>query len=352
MAKPEEQQKLISFRVEEGFLQKFEALKERLSVGGRKITTSDLARSLLEAAQVQHGEFGELLGDQVESIKYIQQLAQTRQPLRKAQWEFVSFLVHRAYQSHRRQMVQGRYFKAALQAFATWRRLLERQGLPTQSDDYFLSNLRRTDTTDLLGRIDELIGTMPELVWTSQAEFGTRNLNVAMRDGIQALNALDLHDALAPFLVDLLPVAIRSVFMQTKRPLHEVEQSYLSSPIKPVESERYSLSVLSSGTSLTAALSLSTHRSINPINSFMQFQDLAQILEEVTPENPSSQSETYWLAGPPVTGSTGYYLRYLGHQMDFSADEFDELRGVFRLAKRQPDLMAALARMTAIYGDI
>lgn len=352
MAKPDEQQKLISFRVEDSFLQKFEALKERFSVGGKKITTSDLARSLLEAAQVQHGEFGELLGDQVESIKHIQQLAQTRQPLRKAQWEFVAFLVHRAYQSHRRQMVQGRYFKAALQAFATWRRLLEREGLSSQSDEYFLSNLRRTDTPDLLERVDELVRTMPELVWTSQAEFGTRNFSVAMRDGIQAINALDLHDALEPFLTDLIPVAIRSVFMQTKKPLHEVEQSYLSLPIKPIESEHYSLSVLSSGTSLTAALSLSTHRSIHPINSFMQFQELSQILEEVTPENPSTHSETYWLAGPSVTGLASYYLRYLGHQMNFSEAEFEQLRGVFRLARQQPDLRAALAKMAAIYGDI
>ena len=292
-------------------------------------------------------------GDPVESIKSIQQLAQTGQPLQKSQWKFVAELVHRAYQSHRRQMVQGRYFKAALQGFAAWRRLLKRSGLAAaQSDDYFLSNLRRTDATDLLGRIDGLVGTMPELVGTRQAEFGTRNLTVALRDSTQALNAQDLHDTLAPFLADLMPVAIRAVFMQTKQPLHEVEQSYLSPPIKPVESERYSLSVLSSGASLTAALSLSTHRSLHPINSFLQFQDLCQILEEVTPENPSTHSETYWLDGPPVTGSGGYYLRYLGHQMDFSTTEFEEIRGVFRLAMRRPDLMAALAEMTAIYGDI
>jgi len=298
-------------------------------------------------------ESDECHGNPVEAIKSIQQLDQTGQPLGKAQWEFISFLVHRAYQTHGLQMVQGRYFKAALQAFAVWRGLLERCGLAAaQSDAYFLSNLRRTDATDLLGRIDDLGSTMPELVGTRQAEFGTRNLNVALRDSTQALNALDLHEALAPFLADLMPVAIRAVCEQKKRPLHEVEQSYLSPPIKPVESEKYSLSVSASGASLTASLSLSTHRSLHPINSFLQFQELAQVLEEVTSENPSTHSETYGLDGPPITGSGGYYLRYLGHQMDFSTTEFEELRGVFRLAMRRPDLAAALAEMTAIYGDI
>jgi hypothetical protein len=291
--------------------------------------------------------------DPVESIKSIQQLAQTGRPLHKAHWKLVAAQVHRAYQTHQLQAVQGRYFKAVLQAFAAWRCLLGRCGLAApQSDDYFLSNLRRTEAADLVGRVDELASTMPELVGTRQAEFGARNLEVAMRDGIQPLGAQDLHDALAPFLADLMPVAIRAAFLQTKQPLHEVEQSYLSPPIKPVESARYSLSVLSSGASLTAALSLSTHRSLHPIGSFVQFQELAQILEEVTTDNPSTHSETYWLAGPPVTGGGSYYLRYLGHQMDFSVTEFEELRGVFRLAVRRPDLMAVLAEMTAIYGDI
>lgn len=38
--------------------------------------------------------------------------------------------------------------------------------------------------------------------------------------------------------------------------------------------------------------------------------------------------------------------------MSFSTTEFEELRGVFRLAMRRPDLMAVIAQMTAIYGDI
>lgn len=351
MAKQDEQQKLISFRVEEGFLKTFEALKQRFSVGGKTISTSDLARSLIEGAQVQHGEFGELLGNQVEAVKYIQQLAQTRQPLRKAQWEFISFLVHRAYQMHRRQMVQGKYFKATLQAFAAWRRMLGQED-KAKSDTYFLSNLRRTDASDLLPRVEELIATMPVLVGASQAEFGTRNFNVAMRDGIQMLNALDLHDALAPYLAELLPVAIRSVVAQTQQPLQEIEQDYLAPSIRPTVSEHYDLSVMYSGSSLTAALSLSTHRSVHPINSFLQFQELVQILNEVTPENSSVQSDVYWLAGPPNTAGDHYYLRYRGHQMDFSGAEFMELRDLFHRAVQQPDLQGALARMTAAYGDI
>ena len=103
---------------------------------------------------------------------------------------------------------------------------------------------------------------------------------------------------------------------------------------------------------MTAALSLSTHRSVHPISSFLQLQELVQILHEVTPENSFAQSEVYWLAGPPNTAGDHYYLRYRGHQMDFSGAEFMELRDLFNRAVQQPDLQSALARMAAVYGDI
>jgi hypothetical protein len=350
MGKQDEQQKMISFRVEERFLKVFEALKERFSVGGKATSTSDLARSFLEGAQAQQGEFGDLLVNQVEALKHIQELMQAKQPLRKAQWELVSFLIHRGYQIHRRRMVQGRYFKATLQALAAWRNLL---GPANQTfDGYFLGNLGHSDKTALLPRLDELIDTMPELVPTSQAEYGTRNFNVAMRDDIQKLNGADLNDALMPFLPDLLPVAIRFVVTETKQPLQEIQPDYLTPAIRPLSSERYDLSVMCAGSSLTAGLSLSTHRLIHPINSFVQFQEFVQLLNEVTPENSLAQSDTYWLAGPSNTGDDIYYLRLSGNQVTLSSAEFHELKDLMNRAVQQPDLKHALVRMAAVYGDI
>lgn len=350
MARSDDQQKLISFRVEDEFLRKFEALKERFSVSGKKTSTSDLARSLIESASLQQGEFGELLADQAESIKHIQQLSQTRQPLRRAQWEFLSFLVHRAYQNNRRQMVQGCYFRTVLQAFAAWRQLIEGQDF-AQADQYFLSNLRDTGTNDLQKRIDELIATMPILTWNAQAEFGARNFNVAMRDGLENIHALDLNEALAPYLPNLIPVAIRAVHLHTGKPLREVEHDFSSPPINPIRTEHYWLTILISGSSLNAGLNLSTHRSLHPLSGFLQFQEFAQLLEEVSTVNSMANSETYSITGS-TSEDSGYYLRYLGHQMEFTREEFKELRDLFQTALLQPDVKEAIRKMVAIYGDI
>ena len=291
-------------------------------------------------------DFDDCYSDPLKSIKTIQQLSHQREPLSKSQWEFISCLVHRAYQSHRRHMAQGRYVKASLQAFAAWYHLAERYGLvAAQSDEYLPTNLRTNDAPDL-------IGTRTGLVWTHHAEYVAKNLNCAIRFGLQALDALDLHAALAPFLDDLIPVAIRSLVIQTKQPLHVVEHSYLSPFINPIYSERYSLNALCSGSSFTAGLSLTTHRSFHPLNSHFQYADLYQTLEEVTPENPETHCATYWLQGPTTTGLDGYCLRYLGHQMHFSVSEFEELRGLLRLARQQPDFMEAFALMAMLYGDI
>lgn len=135
------------------------------------------------------------------------------------------------------------------------------------------------------------------------------------------------------------------VYMDPKKPLHEGQLTYLPPPIQRIDIEfkRYSLKLLLSSTSLNAVLALNTHRSMLPIHSFMQFQELSLILEAA--ENPPTQSETFSLERPPVTGDGGSYcLRYRGHQMDFSTDEFEELRELLRLARQQPDVKAALAK--------
>lgn len=346
MSKNDDQQSLISFRLDEALTKKFEALKERFASDGKKTSTSQVARAMLQTSSLQHGEFGELYANQREEIKRIQELTRLRQPLRRAQWELLSFLIHRAYQSNRRQMVQSRYLKATLQSFAAWRRFAG-----DQDDRYFLSNLRDTGSDDLLQRVDDLVSTMPTLVWNSQAEFGARNFNVAMRDGIDRLHIVDLNDAFLPYVADLLPVAVRAVYMHTGKPLREVERDVMSLPIRSIETEHYWLNIIVSGEVLTAGLDLSTHRSLHPLNSFLQFMEFAQLLDEVSPENPSTESETYSITGP-VLNLTSYYVRYRGHQMEFTPEEFEELRELFRTAFRQEDVQRAIAKMIAIYGDI
>jgi hypothetical protein len=158
--------------------------------------------------------------------------------------------------------------------------------------------------------------------------------------------AQELSEAMRMIARGVLP---EPVYINPKKPLNEGQLTYLSPPIQRIDIEfkRYSLKLLLSSTSLNAVLALNTHRSMLPIKSFMQFQELSQILEDSS-ANPPTQSGTYSLDGPPVTGAGGgYRLRYSGHQMDFSADEFEELRGLFRLARQQPDVMAALARTEA-----
>lgn len=345
-AKPDEQQRLMSFRVDDVIMRKVEALKERFLATGKKASTSELARCLLEAATIQNGEFGELLANAADSVRNIHRLAQSSQPLTRAQWELISFLIHDAYRSNPRQMVKGKYFSASLQAFAAWRRLASRN-----DDQYFLSNLRRTDSNDLLGRIEELVATMPALVSNGEAEFGSRNFNVAMRDEIADINALELNAALMPHLLDLLPVVTRAVHLRTRKPLYEKERDFLAHPIRPTQTKRYWLNILVSGDSFTAAIDLTTHRAIHPINSFLQFQELFQLFDEISPYNPSASSEHYWLTGPVATVDD-YQWRYYGHQTTLAPDEFAELRELFALALQQPDVQNAVREMTRLYGDI
>lgn len=345
MAKNDDQQKLISFRVDDAIFSKFEAMRERFSVGDKKTSTSDMARRLFETASVQNGEFGELLANETESIKQIQRLALSKQPLRKAQWEFLSYLIHQAYIKNTNTTVQSKYFKVILKAFLAWR-LISKEN----DDRYFLGNLGGNSEGGIIARVNQLIDEMPNFIGNAQAEFGTRNFNVAMRDFIRNMDSFELNEALLPLLTQLLPVAIRANFQRTQKPLREVTQDFLRHPIKPINTEHYWLSIIVSGTSFTAGLDLTTHRSVHPINSFMQYQEFAKILEAGA-ENSYSQSENYWLIAP-TSVTESYYLRYKGHQMEFSKDEFEELRSVFRNASEHSDVKSAVLSMIELYGDI
>lgn len=347
-SKQDDQNKLISFRVDDVFMKRFEALKERFSASGKKTSTSDLARSLLESASVQNAEFGDLLANVASSVREIIRLYKSNSPLRRSQWELVSYLINDAYQKNARQAVNGQYYKAALMAFSAWRRLSGKDS----NDRYFKSNLRQTGESDLLKSIDAIVQNMPQLISNSEAEFGARNFNVAMRDEIADINVLELNDVLLPYLSDLLPVVIRAVYQRTKTPLYEKERNFMASPIRPIKSDRYWLNILVSGDSFTAGLELSTHRSIHPINSFLQFQELVQIFNEVSEDNLSASSSCYWLSAPIPNCMESYHWRYYGHQMTLNPDEFVELKQIFATALQQGDVKQAVRGMIDIYGDI
>jgi hypothetical protein len=268
-------------------------------------------------------------------------------PLNKLHIEFIGYIIHEAYQGEKG-IVQSKYYKSVLRAFGACYALVDQ---PTvHQDGYFLSNLySRRDDQDVLARIKEITESLPKFVFRGEAEFGSRNLEVFLRDEIKEIPAEAVIRALMPYFPDLLAIATRMAYLHAGKPFVD-DGDIIYPPSNKVITENYWLSFQEQGSTFSMALGLSTHKSIHVCNSFIQFQRFLHLLNEKSFNvDPSKDTEYLIISTGP---DAPIYIRYHQHQMEFTRSEFQELCNLFDKAMAQPDIQATIARMVSFYGDI
>ena len=350
--KDSNQQQLISFRVDGELFKKFEALKHRFLGDDKKASSSELARALIEGTRDNQMEFGKLLADQQNAVENIQHLANTNQALSLVQWEFLSYLVNRLYKEQALGVLQGSYLKLVIQAFEAWWSMALKYKL-NLNERYFMGNLVRSqETENLPKKIQEVLDAMPEHIWSSEAEFASRNLNVVLRDDSQNIDPLDLHNTLKPYLPKILLLAKRAVYMQTGQPFlfRETPQGF-DSPMMPIFSGQYSLMVNTANSDFSAALYLPSHRCTYTVSSYMEFVELKNLIMNVDEYGPNLDGKRFFITGP-FGASLEYYLRSFGHQLEFSQEEFTELKVLMEEASNAKQMKLIERKMLAMYGDV
>jgi hypothetical protein len=269
-------------------------------------------------------------------------------PFNKQHLEFLGYIVHDAYQSGEA-LVQSKYYKSVLQAFAACYVLVEK---PTvHQAGYFLSNLypAADNQQEVLGRVNELVNSMPPLIHRIEAEFGSRNLEVFLRDEINEISIEIVLHALAPFLPDLLAIATRKAYLRSGKPFVD-DGDIVYPPSNKISTENYWLHVREQNDTFFAFLGLETHKSIHTTNNFIQFQKFLRLLNEASfKAEPVKDAEYRIVSRSP---DAPIYIQYHQHQMEFTQNEFQELRSLFDNAMAQPDIQATVARMISFYGDI
>lgn len=350
--KEKNQQQLISFRVDGDLFKKFEALKLRFLGNDKKVSSSDLARSLIESTRDGQLEFGELLADQQNALENIQHLANTNQTLSLVQWEFLSYLVNRLYKEQGLGILQGAYLKVVIRAFEAWWNMALKYKLNLH-ERYFMSNLSRSQESENLSKkIQEVLNAIPEHIWSAEAEFASRNLNVVLRDDSQKIDPLDLHNTLKPYLPEILMLAKRAVYMETKEPFAFREPTLgFDAPLMPISSGKYSLMVNAANSDFSAAIYLPSHRCTYTVGSYMEFVELKNLIMNVDEYGPSLDGKRFSITGPFGT-SFEYYLRNTGHQLEFNQEEFDDLKALVKKTSSAKQMQLIDRKMLAIYGDV
>jgi hypothetical protein len=91
-ATPPQQQPVISIRISEALRYRLEHLKKILSLkSGESITTSEVAKQLLESARDDRLEFVKLLSEPTKSLLNARRKAESRLPLSQTEWMVVAY---------------------------------------------------------------------------------------------------------------------------------------------------------------------------------------------------------------------------------------------------------------------
>ncbi|MFP5227995.1 MAG: hypothetical protein ACLGXA_10220, partial [Acidobacteriota bacterium] len=134
------QQPVISIRVSEALRSRLERLKELLSKkSGENVTTSEVAKQLLESARENRLEVAELLADATAALAGARRKAEAGLSLSRAEWIVLAHYIQLGVESSIADLVSAETLRGILQAFLAAYQV--RRGKKTSRDVHYLSNL-------------------------------------------------------------------------------------------------------------------------------------------------------------------------------------------------------------------
>src|SRR5690348_13060095 len=85
------QQQTLSVRISDGFRQRLERLRQRLTnKTGAEVSTSEIARQLLESARDDRLELLDLLADPAAALRQVRREAAAQLPLTRTEWTLIA----------------------------------------------------------------------------------------------------------------------------------------------------------------------------------------------------------------------------------------------------------------------
>ncbi len=366
------QQPVISLRVSEALRSRLERLKEILSKkSGENITTSEVAKQLLESARGDRMEVAQLLADASVALAGARRKLEAGLSLSRAEWIVLAYYIQLGVETSMADPISPETMRGILQAFRA--AYQARRGKKASRDAHYLSNLpilnkqgqpvlgAEAEGIDLMTAVERLVRRVDlpeaEQVWP---QFAARNLYEFLEEepfGIEAMN-----QALKPYWPVLWRAAARGHYLVCGSPLRSAAgRAVAERPWGPAIS-----SVFESGFVLSFArgddgdlavlVSLPEARQtmyeMRPWPMIMEFRSM---LEAWDTSEPNSFWQGRWFYGYTVTESTvpPVWVRCpSGVTFGFKADEWGSLQEAFRRAWQKPELQRISAELMLEYGEI
>src|SRR5260370_34152831 len=134
------QTQTLSLRISEGLRKRLEPIREITALRkGESVSTSEVAKQLLESSPTDRLEVAELLREPTECLLRIRKKCEAHQPLTRAEWTALAYYVQQGSEAFDNIQVSRESCIAILEAFQAIRELRKKPNLG--KDEYYLGNL-------------------------------------------------------------------------------------------------------------------------------------------------------------------------------------------------------------------
>lgn len=378
MATDKPQQQTLSVRIGDALRRRLEALRQQAALKtGQAVSTSEIAKQLLESARDDRLELIDLLTEPTEAMRAIRRKAAAQQPLSRAEWTLVAHFVQQGLEAFTG-MTPTRVSRASmivvLDAFSALHGL--RQDAKTTREPYYIGNLPEDCRPARAKRASREAVITPEAVrqtvgttrarledpgWQQTPLFIGRNLYVLLDD--EKLPGADvINRALWPFWETLWRLAARGHFATTGQPVRQSaarDAAWAEPPIPSFNDGDLSLTLMRlEGGDLSALITFpGALGPMYPISGYPKLAEFHAMLNALGPDRqrqwPGAQFFGYvsaasgkdesaiWFRAPENGISVGLSLRH-----------WAGLRDLFEQAWEMPDVRRAWDALALDYGEL
>jgi hypothetical protein len=373
------QQQTLSVRIGETLRRRLERTRQLASKTGDNVSTSEIAKQLLESARDERLEVADLLADPTDALLRIRRKGEAPLGLSQAEWTVLVHFVQEGvefYSAKTPNAVSRESWAAILDAFLA---LYELRGdRAVAGDAYYLSNLPAECRPQSGKRGDRSDQVTPDVVRRTVSETRRRLNDADSTTGIPIFSGRNLYRlledtslggnqavdrALRPSWPVLWRLAARGHYALTQQPVREPatrQDGLYETPLPPIADGSYTLSFArGEATELSVLLSFPGDRGpLYPITSYPKIAEFRAMLTALAPPNARRSWTGEYFFGyvqpskPKQPTEVWFRAHDNGITFGFSVEEWVAVQKLFRRAWESQDIRAAWDRLTLEYGDL
>ena len=378
MAEALQQTQTLSLRISEALRKRLEDIRKLTALRkGESVSTSEVAKQLLESARGDSFETVELLSNPMEALLEIRRKGEAGQMLSRAQWTVLAYYVQQGSEAFSNNPLSRESYIGILKAFGAAHQL---RAKPSQYDEHYLGNL----PTDCRPERMPADPVTPELVRKTVAEtvrrlshpaarwtpdLAARNLYLLLDDE-KLPGAAALNETLSPYWPVLWRVAARGHYVVHRQPVRESgRRDMVHRPAIPsleeyfgpkkTDDARYRLSFArGAGHDFDVLLSFPGARGpMYPLGSYPMIAEFRAMLAALAPK---ARPPEHW-GGEQFYGyvterekETEFWFRAHANAITFgfSVEEWKAVRELFRRAWDMPEVRIAWDALSLDYGEL